>query len=326
VSTSLRPGRPRLSRLALAAIAVNVAIVVTGGIVRLTGSGLGCPDWPTCEGSRVVPQVGAAAGWHQYIEFGNRLMTFVVLMVAVWLFLAVRRRRGPGPAARWSGWLVAGILAQGVLGGITVRLGLHPLIVALHFLASMVLIAIAVTVHHRVSHGAPAGRVAPRGAAVGRAGGATAVRLRRLATVVVALGAVVLVLGTLVTASGPHAGDPGTPRLGFDIRTVSRTHAVAVWLTVAATVAGWVLAGRHGSPALRRAFAALFGVELVQGAIGYMQYHLGIPAWLVSLHLLGACLFWIAAVRVRLVATAVPVPEAAPGDDTPASAAVAAAG
>ncbi len=194
--------------------------------------------------------------------------------------------------------LVAGVVAQAVLGGITVLTGLHPLIVAAHFLLSMVLIAIAVVLHDRVSDHDPVEVATPP-------------RLRSLVLALVGLATVVLVLGTLVTASGPHAGDPGTVRLGLDIRTIARTHAGAVWLTLGATVGGLVLARRApGQDRLARAFVVLLAVEVAQGGIGYLQYALGIPAWLVGLHLLGASLFWVAVLRVRL-ATSAPATTAA---------------
>lgn len=302
-----RPSRT-LPRLSVAAVVVNVAIVVTGGIVRVTGSGLGCPDWPTCAGGEVLPRPGAEAGWHQAVEFGNRLMSFVVLAVVVWLYIELRRRRPTGPGRRWAGWLIVGVVGQGILGGITVRLELHPLIVATHFLASMVLIAVAVAVDHRV-------RARPRRPVAG--GYPAGPGLRRLALAIAVLGAVVLVLGTVVTAAGPHAGDPGTPRLGLDIRTMVRLHTAAVWTAVAATVAGLVLARRHPAAAgLRSAFTVLLAVEVGQSAVGYLQYALGIPAWLVALHLLGASLFWVAAVRVALVAHEGPT-DGAPSTDRP---------
>lgn len=303
-TSPLAPPRT-LVRLAVAAIAVNVLIVVTGGIVRVTGSGLGCPEWPSCDGTSVVPRAGGASGWHAGVEFGNRLVTFLVLAVVVALYVQLRRR-GPSAARRWAGWLVVGVLGQGVLGGITVLLGLHPLTVAAHFLASMGLLAIAMAVHHHVTRaGHPRVVVAPA--------------LRRLvgALVVVAFG--VLAVGTIVTAAGPHAGDPGTPRLGVDIRTVARVHTTFVWTAVALTVAGMLRARRDGAdPRLVRAFGLLLLVEVAQGGVGYAQYALGIPAVLVALHLLGACLFWLAALRVGFLALA-RAPVAVPDDDRGAS-------
>lgn len=292
---SVRTPDRALVRLAVAAIAVNVAIVVTGGIVRVTGSGLGCPDWPTCDGSRIVPRSGSEAGWHAAVEFGNRLMSFLVLAVVVWLYVELRRSPRDSRAQWWAGWLVVGVLGQGVLGGITVRMDLHPLTVAAHFLASMVLLALAMTVHHLLTR--DAATVAPTA--------------RRIAGGVLVGAVAVIVVGTLVTASGPHAGDPGTPRLGLDIRTVARVHTTAVWTTVLLTAVGLGLTGRSGGPSrLRQAFGVLLLVELLQGAVGYAQYALGIPPALVALHLLGACLFWLAALRVGLLALA-PAPSGA---------------
>jgi heme a synthase len=285
--TSWLASKTTLVRLAVLAIVTNVAIVVTGGIVRLTGSGLGCPDWPTCDGARVVPSPSAGATWHTAIEFGNRLMTFAVLaaVVAVWLSARAQRPRRRS-LERLALALPLGVLAQAVLGGITVLTGLHPLTVAAHFLLSMVLIAFAVAVHDR---------------AVERPV-VTTERLRRLALVLIAVAATVLVAGTLVTAAGPHAGDPGTPRLGLDIRWAARTHAGLVWATVLLTVATLVTARRAGADRITRAATVLLGVEVAQGAVGYLQYALGIPAGLVAVHLVLACLFWVAVLRVALAA------------------------
>jgi cytochrome c oxidase assembly protein subunit 15 len=131
--------------------------------------------------------------------------------------------------------------------------------------------------------------------------------LRWLARVLVPVGAAVLVLGTLVTATGPHAGDPGTPRLGLDIRTMAVAHADAVWALVALTVATWLVARALGATRTARAAAVALGIEVAQGGIGYLQYALGIPAGLVSLHLLGACLVWVAVLRVALATAPAPV-------------------
>lgn len=283
-----RPAAPLLSRLAVAAIVTNAAIVVTGGIVRVTGSGLGCPDWPTCEGTRIVPSGAADSGWHQAIEFGNRLLTFVVLAVAVAVWVQARRVAvDRTDVRRLALALPLGVLAQALLGGITVLTGLHPLIVAAHFLLSAVLIAIATALHHRVRP------VRQRGVVTGT--------VRRLAVALLVLGAAVLALGTLVTAAGPHAGDPDTERLALDIRDVVRLHSGTVWLTVATTVAILWSARRGGADrAVRASAGVLLAVEVLQGAVGYTQYALDIPAELVSVHLALATLFWIGVVRVWL--------------------------
>lgn len=294
---------PRLRPAALAALVANVGIVLTGGIVRITGSGLGCEDWPTCDGTSVVPTAGAEAGWHQFVEFGNRTLTFVVLATAVWAVWAARRDAPHRRDLRGLAWgLVAGVLGQAVLGGITVLTDLNPLVVAGHFLLSMVLITVAVVLLDRVSDSGPAEPLPA---------------LRWLSRVLVPVAAIVLVLGTLVTATGPHAGDPGTPRLGLDIRTMAVTHADAVWALVALTVAMLVVARALRADRTARAATVLLFVELAQGSIGYLQYALGIPAALVSLHLLGACLVWVAALRVGLAT--VPGPAVAPDGEVDAA-------
>ena len=288
----------RLVLAARAALVANIGIVVTGGIVRVTGSGLGCPDWPTCDGTAVAPLPGSEhAGWRAAIEFGNRLLTFVVLAATLAVVVGVVRSRphprGIEPLA-WA--LPAGVLLQAVIGGVTVLTGLSPLIVAAHFLASMVLIAVAVALLGRLR------RASADGVADAGRGPATPEGLRQATTVLVAIAAVVLVLGTLVTGSGPHSGDPTAARLPLDIRLMAIAHADAVWLLVGLTVASVLVARRIGPPVLARALTVLLGLELAQGGVGYLQYVLGIPPALVSLHILGAALVWAQAVHVRVLA------------------------
>lgn len=294
----------RLRRWSLAALVTNVLIVVTGGAVRVTASGLGCPEWPACEAGSVTPPPGGAAGWHQYVEFGNRLLSFVVLAAVVGALLAARRELPAGHVVRrLAAVLVVGVLAQAVLGGITVRLDLHWASVMAHFLLSMVLIAIATVLHHRVtSPPRRSGAVAAVGAVDAAGDRAAAARTVPTARAIPVLAAAVLVLGTVVTATGPHAGDPGTARLGLPIQAAARTHSLTVWLTVALTVFVLVRARRAGADRLARATAVLLGIEVVQAAVGYWQYLTGVPAELVLAHMLLATLFWIAAVRVALLA------------------------
>ena len=312
-TTALTVPRDRLTRLAAAAVATNVLIVFTGGLVRVTGSGLGCPTWPTCDGETVVPRPGGEhATWQTAIEFGNRLLTFLVLAVAVALLLEVRRRgRQMTPTNRRLAWaLPAGVLAQALLGGVTVLTGLYPLVVAAHFLLSMVLIAIAVALYERAREASLPPKPPLRIAGLPPAG------MRALTTAVCVVGGVVLVLGTLVTAAGPHAGDPETVRLGLDIRLIAITHADGVWLLLGLTVAVVALTWRSGPDDLRRAARALLVIELLQGAVGYTQYALGIPAALVSIHILGAALMWTVAVAVWVRAR----PAEASVTDAPATA------
>ncbi|MBY5161798.1 COX15/CtaA family protein [Salsipaludibacter albus] len=289
------PGFPRLRRAALAALVANIGIVLTGGIVRVSESGLGCPDWPACEGTRVVP-AAADAQWHTFVEFGNRLLTFVVLAAAVWVVLAARREARDRPDLRRLAWVQpVGVGAQAALGGVTVLTGLHPLVVAAHFLASMALVAAAVVL---------VGRTDPR-----PHDDVTGLRLATGAVVVVA--GAVLVLGTLVTGSGPHAGDPGTVRLGLDIRTIAVAHADAVWLLVGATVAVLAVAVAMGATRVRRAATLLLGLELAQGGLGYLQYALGVPPLPVVFHILGAALVWAAAWHLAMAVR--PGPDRASG-------------
>jgi cytochrome c oxidase assembly protein subunit 15 len=301
----MRTDDPRtapLRRLTMAAVVTNVLIVITGGAVRLTGSGLGCPEWPTCNAGSVVPvRSDEVAAWHQAIEFGNRLLSFVVVAVALAALIAILRRRPRRPdLVRPAVLLVVGILAQGVLGGITVLTGLNPLTVAAHFLLSMGLIAAAVTMHHRAGH--PPGLRRPT----------IRPELRALERVLVTVVLGVLTLGTLVTATGPHAGDPNTPRLPLDPRLASQFHADGVFLLLGLVIAlGFALRATDGPRRVRRAVATLLGVALAQGAIGYVQYFTGLPEVLVGFHLLGACLVWVATLDVWLSSTE-SVPRAAP--------------
>ena len=261
------------------------ALVVTGGAVRVTGSGLGCPTWPECVPGSYLPVEGQAEGaFHAWIEFGNRLLTFALLFAALATFIAVfrsRRRDLRFLAATQS----LGILGQGVLGGITVLTDLNPLAVASHFILSIALIAAATSLHSRRHH--PQVRTS-----------ASQVRISRFSLLHLTLAFVAIAIGTLVTGSGPHAGDVDAPRLDFGITTITRFHSAAVWLLIVVTVLFFL------SPNLRfetkRWIKIFFILTLLQGLLGYIQYFLGVPEGLVMLHLLGSVLVWIAAWRIRL--------------------------
>jgi cytochrome c oxidase assembly protein subunit 15 len=283
-----RPRSSTVRRLALASIVANSAIVVTGGAVRLTASGLGCPTWPRCTQTSYIPTAEYAV--HGLIEFGNRLLTFVLGAVVLALLVAVWRQRPVRPGMRRLALLgFLGIPAQAVLGGITVLTGLNPWTVMGHFLLSMVLIALAVVLHRRAGEGdLPPRPVVP-------------LLLRRLTQGLLAVTAVTLALGTLVTGSGPHSGDPAAGRTGLDPATVSQLHADAVMLLVGLTVALHVaLRASAADPRLVHATGLLLAVELAQGLVGYLQYFTGLPVVLVGVHLVGACLVLVAAVRVVL--------------------------
>jgi cytochrome c oxidase assembly protein subunit 15 len=273
-----------VSRAALANAVANGAIVVTGGAVRLTGSGLGCPTWPRCTDASFVATPELAG--HGAIEFGNRLLTFVLTAVAIATVVVVFRsvRRDLRPLAVIG---ILGIPAQALLGGVTVLTGLNPWTVAAHFLLSMVLVAVATTLWLR-SREPGVGQPLLRRPFVLLVGGIAAVT------------AVVLAIGTVVTGSGPHSGDPKAGRTGFDPELVSQLHADVVFLLIGLTVALLVALYAIDSPGrVRRAARDLLIVQLAQGVVGYVQYFTDLPIVLVLVHMLGAVL--ITAFTARLV-------------------------
>lgn len=265
----------RLVPLAWANLAANIAIVVTGGAVRLTGSGLGCPDWPRCDDDLGKWTNHSELGVHGYIEFGNRLLTYVLVAIAIACWLAARARAAEHPrGVRLATIIALGIPAQALLGGVTVLTDLNPWVVALHLLVSMAIIGFCVALLDHVR-----GPERP----------ASETPLRRLAMAVFGVGWVVLYLGTVVTGSGPHAGDEKSPRTDLDPQVMSHVHAWAVYALVALTVILlWTARRRLGNRVLLRAGAALLAVELLQGTIGFWQYFTDLPELLVAGHMLGA--------------------------------------
>ncbi|MBE1523750.1 COX15/CtaA family protein [Nesterenkonia lutea] len=287
--------------LAWATLVSNIGIIVTGGAVRLTASGLGCPEWPRC-----TPESWVATqemGLHGVIEFGNRLLTYVLVLICALMFFALLRlRTSHRPLFRMSVAILAGIPLQAVIGGITVWTNLNPWIVALHFLLSAALVMISTLLLNRVRFELRTAR--ERDAPAGVLG----VPLREgapdtvaTAMVPVILGAtwVSVFLGTVVTGTGPHAGDPGSPRHLFEPDLVTRMHVVPVYVLCFAAVA--LLVRQHltaSAPAQRRSAWWLFAVILAQGGIGYAQHFTGLPVILVGLHMLGAALLVVAATAV----------------------------
>ena len=282
---------PRALRWAsTAALVVSIIIVFTGGLVRVTGSGLGCPDWPTCEGASIAPS--AELGIHGVIEFANRLLTTVIVIAVGWVIIAARLQ---SPRVRavtrlaWSQfWLV---VANAVAGGITVLVKLNPWVVALHFVLAVALLATTTLTWHRVHEKRPG----PVGV-VSRASGT-------LAWLLVAVTAVLVVVGTMVSGAGPHSGDSSdVPRMQLDWTTVTVVHgilgALVFLLTVALLVAG---RGPDARARLIRRRVVVFAViVLAQGLVGTIQALTGLPATLVSFHLLGAALVWVGALRILL--------------------------
>ncbi|MFZ6004324.1 MAG: COX15/CtaA family protein [Actinomycetota bacterium] len=285
---------PRAYRIiTLTALVALGAIVVSGAAVRLTGSGMGCPTWPTCEDGSLVPR--GATGGHGWIEFLNRVFTGAVSLAVALAVLGSRRRR---PFRRdltlWSWGLVAGVFAQALLGGLVVFLHVTPVAVAGHYLLSAVLVWNAVVLHHKA--GEPDGVVSrPR---------ATPELLRWSRALVGAAG-VVLVSGTFVTGSGPHGGDEAADRLPFAVTTVARVHSLAVWvlLAIVVVVLRRVSRGDAAGPAVARG-NVLVALIVAQGTLGYFQYFTGVPEVLVGLHVLGSVLVWVAVLRFHLALTA----------------------
>ena len=299
---------PRLSprayrRITLLALCAQVFITVTGAAVRLTGSGLGCSDWPTCEENRLV----APFEYHAMVEFVNRtitgLVSIAVILAVLGSLVRVPRRRD---LTRWSLGLVAGVIGQIVLGGLTVLFDLKPPFVIAHFALSIVLVWNAYVLHVRSAH------------AEGPALPAVAPVIRRLGRAVVVAAGLTLFTGTIVTGTGPHGGDETVERLPFSLLTVARLHSFVVWCFLALCVVTLVMLRRRGAPRsvdLRAKF--LLAAIVVQGAIGYVQYFTNVPPGLVIVHVFGSVIVWLCALSFDLSLTARPLER----DDAPAVAA-----
>lgn len=280
-----RPFAARLRPLALASLVANVALIVTGAAVRLTDSGLGCPTWPKCtDGSYTTT---SAMGVHGVIEFGNRMLTFVLVGLAIAGFLGALGR----PRRRSLVWLSVavglGIPMQGVVGGITVLTHLNPWVVGLHFLLSVALITVAYAFWRRIDEGdgAPVLLVpAP---------------IKALGVLTMLASLAVVAVGVVVTGSGPHSGDRGAKRNGLDPAAISQVHADLVFLLIGLSVALWfALRAVPAPPAAVRAALVLVVVEFAQGLIGFVQYFTHLPVALVAAHMLGAGLVWTATLGV----------------------------
>ena len=290
------------------ALVALVVIVVSGAAVRLTGSGMGCPTWPTCEDGSLIPR--GATGGHGWIEFVNRTFTGAVSVAVAVAVLGSKRLHIPRPDLTALSWaLVAGVFAQALLGGLVVILDVTPIAVAGHYLLSAVLVGTAVVLHHRA--GQPDGPRRP----------AATPALLRWTRALLALAALVLVTGTLVTGSGPHSGDDAADRLPFAVRSVVPIHSGAVWIFLFAAIA--VLQRAESGDASHDARGRgrlLIAAILGQGALGYLQYFTGVPEGLVALHVLGSVLVWVAVLRFHL-GLHEPLPVAAPTGPDPVAAA-----
>jgi cytochrome c oxidase assembly protein subunit 15 len=283
----------------MASLVSQMAIIVTGGAVRLTGSGLGCPEWPRCTPDSLLatPEMGIRGA----VEFGNRTLTIVLGVIGVLMLGAVWRTLGSDRPRRDllapSVVLLLGIPAQAVIGGMTVWSDLNPWVVMLHFICSAALIGVATVLVRRVQR--PLGAVPPR---------LDSPWLSRLAAATMAAAYVVVYFGTIVTGSGPHAGDEKSPRTGFDVASVTQVHAHAVALLIGLSIGLYAASRAVGSPGrLVAAASVLFLVELGQSLIGAVQYILELPEVLVGLHMLGAALLIAAAVDAWLASRWLPV-------------------
>lgn len=264
---------------------LQIAIVVTGGAVRLTGSGLGCPTWPECTPGSYTPVPHQAEGQvHAWIEFGNRLLTFVLLLCAlIALIIAIRVSKNAVLKSRvrsLAALQVIGIFGQGILGGITVLTDLNPIPVAGHFLLSIFLIAGAISLRYEIV-----------GIIKQKADGIVAT----LMPLLIWLTVLVLVAGTIVTGSGPHAGDENAKRFGFNPRIVSWLHADLVIALVVLTLVLWLITRVSQNKVIHKYLSVFLIICLVQGLIGYVQYFTGLPELIVAAHLLGATLVWASA-------------------------------
>lgn len=295
---------------ALGNIAVNAGIAVTGATVRVTSSGLGCSEWPRCTPESFVPVNTGHAAFNAAVEFGNRTLTFLVLAVGIITLIAVLRSTPRRPDLTLMAAIIpAGVLGQGVVGGITVWTDLHPASVASHFLLSMVMVFIAVALYVRLQE--PAGR--PR---------VSVTPMLHVTSVgLVVVGFLLLIAGTVTTGTGPHGGDAAAPRWDLPLESVTRVHSVLAWMSLVGALVATVLAHRTGARRpVRLSAIALLTLVVLQGLLGYVQYALALPEYLVVLHVLGSGLTWIAIARLyfsttRLVSGDEELTESAPDHD-----------
>ena len=286
-------------RLAVLSLIGQTVLVVTGGAVRLTASGLGCPTWPRCTNNSLVntPEMGI----HGFIEFGNRLLTFALAAVAALMLVYLwNLRKERKDLFLLALGLLASIPAQAVIGGITVLTQLNPWVVGLHFLVSMALVVFATLLVNRAYGRTGRFRTRPLTALPGV--------LRPVMTAVALFSAIAVMLGVVVTGAGPHAGDANAPRNDLDWDLFSHIHAVPAYLVTAGTLLAVYFVCRRGiAGTFRTAVLMLLGVTVLQAVIGFTQYYNGIPALLVGAHMLGAALLMSAATNAADIARSSPV-------------------
>ncbi len=293
----LSPTATSMRRLALAGVIANTVIMSTGAAVRLSSSGLGCPDWPRCSAADVVASKNAGQTLlNTWIEFGNRLLNFPLVIIAALIFVAAWRYRPDGPdggrrrdLVRLAATQPLGVVAQAVIGGILVLARLNPVLVSVHFLVSVSVVAAAVVLHVRC------GQTAADGPPVRR-------DLQLISAALVAVTCAMLAAGTVVTGTGPLAGDAGVARYKLPLEGVTQLHADIGWLLAGLSVALVLGLRLSGAPprAVRAGWIMLAALGS-QGVIGYIQYFTHLPAGLVWVHVTGSVLVWIAVLRLFLL-------------------------
>ena len=292
----LAPTPVSMRRLALAGVIADTVIMSTGAAVRLSASGLGCPDWPQCSTADVVASKNAGQTLlNTWIEFGNRLLNFPLVIIAALIFIAAWRFRPDGRRRRDLVWLGAaqplGVVAQAVIGGIVVLTKLNPATVSVHFLVSAAVVAAAVALHMRCAALADVSGIPE----------ATPVRrdLRVMSAALVAVTCLMLTAGTVVTGTGPLAGDAGVPRYPLPLEGVTQFHADIGWLLAGLSIALVLVLRLSAAPrrAVRAGWIVLAALGS-QGVIGYIQYFTHLPAGLVWVHVTGSVLVWIAVLRL----------------------------
>ena len=275
-------------RMAFAAVCVLAVTIISGAAVRLSGSGLGCTTWPDCTSTSIV----APLRFHAWVEFGNRLINAAATIASIGILVAALRREPRRRDLTWlSAAMVGGLAAEVAVGGIVVLSKLNPLLVSVHFLLGLAFLAVAVVLHERAALPDEAGHATPM---VGR-------RQIALARTTMCTLVVVASLGTVVTSTGPHGGAPGTPRYHFSLHTVAQIHGTSVEVFLAVTLAMVWSLSKSGAPpqVMRRSFVMLLALG-AQAAVGYAQYFTGDPVGIVAIHIAGASLLVIAAVRYYL--------------------------
>ncbi|MDR6970646.1 COX15/CtaA family protein [Leifsonia shinshuensis] len=277
----------RLKVIAWAYLVGQVVLVGTGGLVRLTASGLGCPTWPKCTADSIVntPEMGI----HGFIEFGNRVLSALLAIMAIIAFVAILRMRKQRPDLFWL-TLVAGLAipAQAVIGGLSVLSGLNPYVVGLHFVVSIALVATCTAFVFRV-YAVPGPRVR-----------AVPGWFAAVAHVTSAVVAVTILVGILTTGSGPHAGDANAPRNGLNPEILQHVHAIPAYVTFGLTLVLVIGSWRYRATAVHRFTQYLLAVEVLQIAVGLIQANTGLPGILVGVHMTLAALLAAAMTAVIL--------------------------